>query len=87
MFILRTVFTYSQGEGVKEMSNVSLGDAYNVYYEESYYFKEEAKQRNLKDSFAIIIAKDKRIDLLCNTTYYIMTEDGKTFERLRSDPK
>lgn len=81
MFILRTKGTMGA------YSNDAIGDHYDIIYSDNEHFKETYEKLNLspkakiEDCHAIILC-GRIIPLWKSTEYYIMTENGNTFEKI-----
>ena len=96
MFILRTLIK-KRIDGKEELSvfNQSLGDEYEFicrsanytrfieYFELVYGEKHSADENNHPEVTGFIVSQNDDIFTLKNTeSYYVMTESGKTFEKI-----
>jgi len=94
MFILRTIEETRENENAQwtsHVTNLELGDCYTLFYRDSKEFAPllESHGENVGDIRIILISEAQRqgIFLMGNTetvrhNYFIMTDTGKTFERL-----
>ena len=68
-----------------QVSNQNLGDNYSVTYKTcKEYEKIAASATTNERTYAIVVGNDGKVvfPLFDNRKYFVMTESGKTFERL-----
>jgi len=69
-----------------ETLNFSLGESYTVSFKGSSVFEEKTSGMvgSVKDNVKAVIQGENSLNTIitCDQTYFVMTDSGKTFERL-----